>query len=144
MGQSSYKDQYKPYSIKPAVQNPEDDNIFRKDPSPSAVYARPTVKFEGVSSYKAQYVEPPKVESKPIPNMTYQRAQVPFYGTSSYKNDFPIYKIESRVPVEDPTPNYRAPQVKFEGSTSYTDQYKGYQLKSPEQELAQSRTACIV
>lgn len=46
MGQSSYKDQYKPYSIKP-VQNPEDDNIFRpKDgPAPGAAYNRPTVKF---------------------------------------------------------------------------------------------------
>jgi hypothetical protein len=41
-------------------------------------------------------------------------------------------------------PNYRAPQVKFEGSTSYNDQYKGYQLRSPEQDMAQSRTACVV
>ena len=79
-----------------------------------------------------------------MPQMNYQRAQVPFYGSSSYKNDFPTYKIESRSLVSDPMPNYRAPQVKFEGSTSYNDQYKGYQLRSPEQDMAQSRTACVV
>lgn len=53
VGQSSYKDQYKPYSIKP-VQNPEDDNIF-KSGNPPQLYRAP-IKFEGTTSYKSHYI----------------------------------------------------------------------------------------
>ena len=64
--------------------------------SPTPTYRPPPVKFEGVTSYKSQFVEPPKVEAKPLIAQQYTRMQVPFSGSSSYKNDYPEYKIQAR------------------------------------------------
>ena len=112
--------------------------------SQSPQYSPPQVKLEGVTSYKSQFVEPPKVSSRPPPPQTYQRVQVPFNGSSSYKNDYPEYKIQPRRDtLDDLTSSYRAPQVKFDGRTSYNDTFKGYALPSPDQ-MASSRVRCAV
>ena len=63
-GSSSYKDQYKPFTVlaPQKIENPEEnmqDSRLMRSPTPA--YRPPPVKFEGITSYKSQYVEPPKV-----------------------------------------------------------------------------------
>ena len=58
---------------------------------------RSPVKFEGVSSYKSQFVDPPKSQQKPIPQNNYVKVQIPFNGSSSYKKDFPVYTYDIKT-----------------------------------------------
>ena len=59
-GASSYKEQFKPFMVKPSV-NPEENEFSPQKVSNVPSPVRSPVKFEGVSSYKAQFMEPPKV-----------------------------------------------------------------------------------
>lgn len=93
------------------------------------------MKFEGVTSYKTQFQEPPKVESRPPPEQTYKKINIPFAGESSYKNQYPEYKLEpmSFKSEELMSSPRKPPAVKFEGHTSYHDQFKGYTIDLPKQ-----------
>lgn len=62
IGNSSYKDQYKPYVIKPTEGNPE-EKLLLKSKNHLADYL-PPIKFEGISAYKLSYVpHTPEVHS---------------------------------------------------------------------------------
>lgn len=70
-----------------------------------------------MSSYKSNYVPPPKVESKPV-QLEYHHVSIPFKGESTYKNHFVGYKVD--VPQTTPTtPMINGTPVKFEGKTAY-------------------------
>ena len=68
-GSTSYNDHYKGYAYDKKQDSPELNMEFIRSP----------IKFEGVSSYKSNYVAPPKVETKPV-QMDYQHVSVPFKG----------------------------------------------------------------
>jgi hypothetical protein len=133
LGQSSYREQYQPYTIKPNSQN----GALRNR---GGISCQP-IKFEGVSCYTSDYTQPLKAGRTEAPlEPAPFRAQLPFVGSSSYKDDYRGYRIEPQKPTEERT--YRAPPVRFEGSTTYNEEYKGYQLHSHEEPNAKG--GCIV
>lgn len=81
---TSYNDHYKGYAVEGRQSVPNVEY--------TAEFVRSPIRFEGVSTYKNNYVAPPKVESKPI-QMEYQHMSVPFKGESTYKNAFVPYRV---------------------------------------------------
>ena len=55
----------------------------------SQQYRKPNAKFQGISSYKSEFLSPPvakKIESKPA----YKMPDAPFYGSTTYNEQYKL------------------------------------------------------
>ncbi len=108
----------------------------------SQQYRKPVAKFQGISSYKSEFLAPPepkKLEPKPA----YKIPDAPFYGSTSYKEQYkPVEIIPYDYKAENsPYKNFKT--VKFEGQSAYKEQFLPYQQQMPNPYDSRiSRTEC--